>query len=308
MSYGPGRYDPEYEEKGHDYPYGYVRWTENRNMAAFMDLMNAGAVRVKPLVTHRFSIEQADAAYRLMIEGQAPYLGMLITYPAQQETACAPKLDVRPHKPTGPVMLGLIGAGNHVKDMLLPHLQALSGVSIRAVCTASGINAKALAEKIQAAYCTTDYQAVLADPSINTVLIGTRHDTHAPLVMKALEAGKHVFVEKPLCLTEEELDAIRVRYQDKAPEGLSLTVGFNRRFSPHAERARTFFSQRHNPLVMVYRVNAGRIPADHWIQDPTLGGGRLMGRRAILSITCRPCVGPCQGRCMHGGSADTATA
>ncbi len=277
MSYGPGRYDSEYEEKGHDYPYGYVRWTENRNMAAFLDLVGDAKVQVKPLVTHRFEIDHADEAYRMMMEGQTPYMGMLITYPLDDQQALARSVTVVPNKPAGPLTLGLIGAGNHVKDMLIPQLQDLSTVAIRAVCTASGINAKALAEKLRAAYCTSDYQEVLRDPAVNAVIIGTRHDSHGLLVVKALEADKHVFVEKPLCLTEEELDAIREVYQHKVVKGLRLIVGFNRRFSPHADTARAFFRHRENPLVMTYRINAGTIPAEHWIQDPAVGGGRLVG-------------------------------
>ena len=277
MSYGPGRYDSTYEEKGQDYPYSYVRWTENRNMAAFLDLVGEGKVQLKPLITHRFEIGQADAAYRMMTEGGTPYMGMLITYPLDQQQALRHSVEVVGNKPSGPLTLALIGAGNHVKDMLLPQLQGLSNVSIRAVCTASGINAKALAEKVHAGYCTTDYHDILRDPAVNTVLIGTRHDTHGLLVVKALEADKHVFVEKPLCLTEEELDAVSAVYRDKAAKGLRLVVGFNRRFSPHAEKAREFFSRRENPLVMLYRINAGKIPAEHWIQDAAVGGGRLIG-------------------------------
>ncbi len=277
MSYGPGRYDSAYEEKGQDYPYSYVRWTENRNMAAFLDLVGDGKVQLKPLITHRFEISKADDAYRMMTEGQTPYMGMLITYPLDQQQALQPSITVVSDKPTGPLTLGLIGVGNHVKDMLLPQLQNQAAVSIRAVCTASGINAKALGEKLHAGYCTSDSQDVLRDPAINTVLIGTRHDTHGRLVVKALEADKHVFVEKPLCLTEEELDAIHAVYRDKAAKGLRLMVGFNRRFSPHAEKAREFFAHRENPLVMWYRINAGKIPAEHWIQDPSVGGGRLIG-------------------------------
>ena len=277
MSYGPGRYDGEYEEKGHDYPYGYVRWTENRNMAAFLDLIGEGKIRVQPLITHRFGIDRATEAYRMMTEGHEPYMGMLITYPLETQQALARSVPVAPSQPAGQLALGLIGAGHHVKDMLLPQLQKLPALSIHAVCTASGINAKALAEKVQAAYCTSDYQEVLGNPTVNAVIIGTRHDTHGLLVVKALEADKHVFVEKPLCLTEAELDAIVAIYNQKAAKGLRLIVGFNRRFSPHAETARTFFNRRENPLVMIYRINAGKIPADHWIQDPAIGGGRLIG-------------------------------
>jgi predicted dehydrogenase len=153
----------------------------------------------------------------------------------------------------------------------------MDNVSIRAVCTASGMTAKTLAERVQAGYCTSDAQALLDDPSINTILIGTRHDSHAALTVKSLLAGKHVFVEKPLCLKEEELEEIRTVYEKKAADGCHLMVGFNRRFSPHAQQARELFASRSNPLVMLYRVNAGRIPQGHWVQDPEVGGGRLIG-------------------------------
>ncbi|MCA9474128.1 MAG: bi-domain-containing oxidoreductase [Nitrospira sp.] len=276
-SYGPGRYDSDYEEKGLDYPYSYVRWTENRNMEAFLQLIQQRKVNVKRLVTHRFAIEQAEDAYKLMMDNSVPYLGIFITYPSDPARRLTRVINLAHCKPVGSVILGLIGAGNHVKDMLLPQLSELKQVSLRAVCTASGINAKALAEKVSAAYCTSDAQAVLDDATINTVLIGTRHDSHGSLVIRALEAGKHVFVEKPLCLTEDELERIRFVYQDQSCKGLHLMVGFNRRFSAHADKARAFFKNRKSPLVMAYRVNAGRIPPEHWIQDPDVGGGRIIG-------------------------------
>ncbi len=277
MSYGPGRYDSEYEEKGFDYPFSYVRWTENRNMEAFLQLVQQGKVNLKRLITHHFSIGQAEDAYKLITEGTTPYLGIVIHYPDQAGVESSRIVELSPTKPAGPVMLGLIGAGNHVKDMLLPPLLAMKQVSIRAVCTNSGINAKALAEKIGAAYCTSEAQAVVDDPSINAVLIGTRHDSHGELVVRSLQAHKHIFVEKPLCLTERELDRIRSLYLDPSCQGVHVMVGFNRRFSAHAEKAREHFKTRSSPLVMVYRVNAGQIPPDHWIQDPERGGGRIIG-------------------------------
>jgi predicted dehydrogenase len=277
MSYGPGRYDSEFEEKGHDYPYGYVRWTETRNMQAFLDLVADGKVLLKPLITHRFPIEKATEAYSLMMQGTTPYMGIVITYPSGSGRVLPNAIPVRPMASGRPVTLGIIGAGNHVKDMLLPPLQAMHTVSIRAICTASGLTAKALAERLNAGYCTSDAQAVLDDASVNTVLIGTRHDSHAALIVKSLLAGKHVFVEKPLCLNEEELQEIRAVYEKTASDGLQLMVGFNRRFSPHAQQAREFFGPRKNPLVMLYRINAGRIPTDHWVQDPEVGGGRVIG-------------------------------
>lgn len=277
MSYGPGRYDSQYEEQGRDYPFGYVRWTEQRNMQAFLDLVAERKIRLKPLITHRFPIEQAEAAYSLIMEGATPYMGLVITYPSDRTRPLSRTIPVTPQQSARAVTLGIIGAGSHVKNMLLPPLQTMRSVLIRGLCSATGMTAKSLAEKIKATYCTSDAQAILDDGSINAVLIGTRHDSHGSLVVKSLLANKHVFVEKPLCLTEDELEEIRITYAKKAADGLHLMVGFNRRFSPHAAQARTFFAPRTNPLVMLYRINAGRIPKEHWVQDPDVGGGRLIG-------------------------------
>lgn len=277
MSYGPGRYDSRYEEQGQDYPFAYVRWTEQRNMQAFLELVAERKVLLKPLITHRFPIEQAESAYSLMMEGKAPYIAMVITYPSDRARSLPRTIAVGKGQAGRAVTMGIIGAGNHVKDMLLPPLQTLNRVAIRGICTASGISAKTLAGKIEAAYCTSDAQSILDDKVINCVLIGTRHDSHAALVIKSLLADKHVFVEKPLCLTEDELQEIRATYEKKSTDGLQLMVGFNRRFSPHAKEARKFFASRTNPLVMLYRINAGRIPPDHWVQDPHIGGGRILG-------------------------------
>lgn len=276
-SYGPGRYDSDYEEKGLDYPFAYIRWTENRNMEAFLQLLQQKKVKLKRLITHRFAIGQAEDAYKLITDGTAPYLGIVINYPCEVVAESSRIVELSSRTPAGSVILGLIGAGNHVKDMLLPPLLTMKQVSIRAVCTNSGISARALAEKIAASYCTSDAQAVLDDASVNAVLIGTRHDSHGDLVVRSLRARKHVFVEKPLCLTEQELDHIRSIYLELLRHGLHLMVGFNRRFSAHADKAREFFKGRRSPLVMVYRVNAGHIPPDHWIQDPQKGGGRIIG-------------------------------
>jgi predicted dehydrogenase/threonine dehydrogenase-like Zn-dependent dehydrogenase len=279
-SYGPGRYDPEYEEKGHDYPYGYVRWTEARNMEAFLWLVREGKVNCKALTSHRFTIEQGEAAYQLMLAGTEPYLGIILSYPGAEARIAratpAPMAAPAVAALAQGVGLGLIGAGNHVRDMLLPHLQGRAGVELRWICSGTGINANALGERYGIASRTTSYRDVLADPAVNAVLIGTRHDSHARMVVAALEAGKHVFVEKPLCLTGEELDAIASAYAPRAG-AQRLMVGFNRRYSPHGAKAREFFAGRHEPLVMVYRVNAGAIPREHWVQDPEAGGGRIVG-------------------------------
>jgi predicted dehydrogenase len=277
-SYGPGRYDPDYEEHGRDYPFGYVRWTEHRNMEAFLSLVQQRKVNVKSLVTHRFPIAEAEHAYVLLRKNTEPHLGILISYPtAETAPSLGRVVQVAAGKRLGQLNVGIIGAGRHVRDRLLPGLLEWKAVQVRAICTATGRHAKALAEKMQTAYCTTDYRDVLKDGTIQAVLIGTRHDSHAEIVVEALQAGKHVFVEKPLCLTEEEMDRIAEAYRERAREGVQLMVGFNRRFSPHADKARAFFSGRRESLVMCYRVNAGVLPEDHWIQDPEVGGGRILG-------------------------------
>ena len=274
-SYGPGRYDPEYEEKGRDYPYGYVRWTERRNMAAFIQLVAEGRMNVGVLTRFRVPIARAEEAYARIMDARESPLGVLLTY----EDAPPPRSSVtlRQSAAVARIRFGLIGAGSHVKDALLPALKGIADAEIVSVCTQRGINAKALASRVGAASCTTDYRDVLRDESVNAVIIGTRHDLHAEIVLAALAAGKHVFVEKPLCLSEAELDEIAALYAEKMKSGLRLAVGFNRRFSPHCVKAQEFLAGRSNPLVMSYRVNAGALPPGHWTQDPAVGGGRIIG-------------------------------
>ncbi|MGB7926315.1 MAG: bi-domain-containing oxidoreductase [Pyrinomonadaceae bacterium] len=279
MSYGPGRYDPEYEERGHDYPFAYVRWTEGRNIEAFLDLVAGGRVTVERLVTHRFPIEEGERAYQLITgEAKEPYLGVLLNYDTGRELER--RVEIR--KPaaqgttatTAPsVCLGLIGAGNYAKTMLLPHFKA-SGVDFRAIATASGVSARDIGEKYGFQYCAPGADEVIDDPEVNLVVIATRHDLHAELARRALERGRHVFVEKPLALTDEELEGVLAA---AAGSDAQLMVGFNRRFSPLARAARQHFDGRSSPLSINYRVNAGRIPREHWAHDPREGGGRIIG-------------------------------
>jgi predicted dehydrogenase len=277
-SYGPGRYDPEYEEKGRDYPYGYVRWTERRNMAAFIQLLAEQRMNVGALTRFRVPIARAEEAYSRIMDATESPLGVLLTYEEADGRAARSSVTLRGGAAAVlGVRLGLIGAGSHVKDMLVPALKGIADTAIVSVCTQRGINAKALAARVGAATCTTDYRDVLADDTVNAVIVGTRHNLHAEIVLAALRAGKHVFVEKPLCLTTAELDEIASVYAEKAGIGLRLAVGFNRRFSPHFVKAKEFLGDRRNPLVMTYRVNAGALPADHWTQDPAVGGGRIIG-------------------------------
>lgn len=277
-SYGPGRYDTEYEELGIDYPYGYVRWTEKRNMSAFLNLIATQKVNVKKLTTHRFVIDEAGSAYEMISKRTEPYIGILLLYPDQSKDRFAQRIDFRSRASSaGVVKIGLIGAGNHTKDKLLPAIRKNKFASVRAVCTGTGISAKVTADKEYADYCVTNYEEIILDEKIDAVVIGTRHDNHAEIVIAALQKGKHVFVEKPLCLSLKELAKIDEVFLEAAKQGLTLQVGFNRRHSEHARRIRDFFSSRNNPLTMIYRVNAGSISPDHWSQDRAIGGGRIIG-------------------------------
>jgi predicted dehydrogenase/threonine dehydrogenase-like Zn-dependent dehydrogenase len=279
-SYGPGRYDPEYEEKGHDYPYGYVRWTEKRNMEAFLILLAQGKVNVKKLITHRFSIEEAKKAYDLITgKSQEKYLGILLTYGGEVDLSrkiYIQKREMARQELKGKVSIGLIGAGNFAKAVLLPNLRKVPSVYFKGVATATGLSAKHAGEKYGFEYCTSDYHEILDDPEITAVFIVTRHNLHAPLVIEALNRGKAVYVEKPLALNEAELKQMIEAYQTLSPETL-LMVGFNRRFAPFTQEAKRFFANRAGPLVVNYRINAGFIPKESWVHDPEEGGGRIVG-------------------------------
>jgi len=272
-SYGPGRYDPTYEEAGQDYPYGYVRWTENRNMAAFVRLIEDRALDVRPLVTHVFDIEEAEKAYDI-VTGKTPesHLGILLKYPETAERGLAPSLSEQAPSAAASPGIGFIGAGSFAQKFLIP--TARQGGNLIAVVTSRGVTAKSAGEKFGFQSYATDLREVLANPAINTVFIATRHDTHAELAVAALEAGKHVFVEKPLAILEDEFT--RVVDTARKHADLLLMVGYNRRFSPLARRAREVFQQVAEPLVINYRVNAGFLPKEHWTQT-SQGGGRILG-------------------------------
>lgn len=280
-SYGPGRYDTRYEEEGLDYPIGYVRWTENRNMAEYLRLVAAGAVRVRPLVQEVSPIAEASAVYaRLGVDGPKPLM-VLLAFPEEGADAAATVVAnpaSRPPRP-GRVRVGLLGAGAFAKQGHLPNLAALNDlVELRAVASRTGHNALATATQFGAGYATTDIGKVLADRDIDAVVIATRHDGHARLVLQALAAGKHVLVEKPLALEPGELSEIRDFYAaegDGAARPILLT-GFNRRFSPFARRMRDLVARRSNPMIINYRMNAGYLPLDHWVHGPE-GGGRNRG-------------------------------
>jgi predicted dehydrogenase/threonine dehydrogenase-like Zn-dependent dehydrogenase len=291
MSYGPGRYDPEYEERGHDYPFAYVRWTEGRNIEAFLDLVAEGNVRVAPLVTHRFSIEDGELAYNLIAgETREPYLGVVLNYETERELersierrprVAAPRAGAQQAGTAAAaaaaavVRVGMIGAGSYAQKFLLPNFKA-NGAAFQSIATASGIPARGVGEKYDFARIVASAEEVIADADVNLIVIATRHDSHAELARLALEAGRHVFVEKPLALNDEELDGV---LEAASASSGKLMVGFNRRFSPHAREAAKFFAARHEgePLSILYRVNAGRIARTSWIQDAREGGGRIIG-------------------------------
>jgi predicted dehydrogenase/threonine dehydrogenase-like Zn-dependent dehydrogenase len=282
-SYGPGRYDPSYEDAGIDYPYAYVRWTENRNMLAFLDLVARRRVDVGRLVTHRFGIDEANQAYNI-IEGRArePHLALLIRYAPDDVAPLPPPAApaVRPVRSRpGETGLGLIGAGNFAKAFLLPAFLAQPGVRLHAVCSASGVSAAAVARKYAARCTPSNPDDLIGDPDVQLVVVATRHDSHADYVVRALAAGKAVYVEKPLALSHEELDRIKAAYERQTAPGRQpfLMVGYNRRFSPLALSLRGIFAGRSGPLAMVYRVNAGAIAPTEWVQDSRIGGGRLIG-------------------------------
>ncbi len=275
-SYGPGRYDPEYEQRGHDYPIGYVRWTENRNLQAFLQLLAENRVDVRRLITHRFPIAQATGAYELISSKTSePFLGVLITYP--EDAPLVRRVDLRPvplRAAANRVSVGVIGAGTVANGVLLPAMRAAAGTELVGVCTMSGTSAHRAASRMGFRYCTTDEQEILGDPSINTVVIATRHNLHAPQVVAALNAGKHVFCEKPLCLSREELAGIARAH---ASASRLLMVGFNRRFAPLALKMRSAIAATSEPLLVHYRVNAGFLPSTHWTQTADEGGGRIVG-------------------------------
>jgi len=277
-SYGPGRYDRFYEEKGLEYPIAYVRWTENRNMQAFLQLVAEGKVNLGPLTTHRFPIDEALHAYELITSGKEPHLGVLLEYPEAPEQVSRISLAVgirRPAASPGVVGVGFIGAGNFTTGVLLQAMRKIPGVALKGICSQGGLSARAAAHRFGFSYCTSEAEDLFRDEEVQAVLITTRPGSHADLVVAALKSGKQVFVEKPLAVNLEQLRRIEDASKDAAPR--VVMVGFNRRFSSFAVRLKKFFEPRGTPLVANYRVNAGALPRGDWQHDPEEGGGRIIG-------------------------------
>lgn len=279
-SYGPGRYDFDYEEKGKDYPAGYIRWTEQRNMQAFVDLLSDGSVTVEPLISHTFPIEDATRAYELILgKSVTPYLGVLLQYPHKQSTELTARLVSFPTShsvgtTSNQVVAGILGAGNYAQAVFLPVLAKAEKTIFHTVVSGSGVSASRAAKKYGFHQASSDENAVFQNPEINTAVVLTQHHHHARQVLAALENGKHVYCEKPLALDLNDLQAI---IDLRAKKSLYLMVGFNRRFAPLAQELKKFTSAVNEPKFITYRVNAGPLPASHWLHDPQRGGGRLLG-------------------------------
>jgi len=285
-SYGPGRYDPGYEDKGNDYPVGFVRWTEQRNFEAVLDMMADGRLDVKPLISHRFPILDAEQAYAL-VGGAGPSLGILLEYPQDEESALAVRRqtiavggrselardDRQQAGSHRQASVAFVGSGNYATAVLIPAFKA-AGARLKVVASSGGVSGLHAGRKFGFEQTTTDTDGVLADAAVNTVVITTRHDSHAGLVIAALKAGKHVFVEKPLCLTMAELAAIEAVAESSPGK---VMVGFNRRFAPQVQRIKSLLAGAGGPKAFVMTVNAGAIPAEHWTQDSEIGGGRIVG-------------------------------
>ena len=275
-SYGPGRYDATYEEGGQDYPLPWVRWTENRNMEAYLGLLAKRQISIPTLGIVKYSIDEAPQAYEALKSGGQRSLVVILEYP-ERETRPAHTISLKPRTATeGKIRVGIVGVGNFAATTHLPNLARLKDrFALHVVLSRTGANARAIAEQFGAAYATTDFDQLLSDDAIDLVIIATRHDLHGSMVLKALHAGKDVFVEKPLTLDPADLDQLRVFYETQTNPPLLMT-GYNRRFSPAIKRAREILQDRIAPMIVNYRMNAGYLPPDHWVHSPE-GGGRNLG-------------------------------
>ncbi len=291
-SYGPGRYDSAYELDGQDYPYAYVRWTENRNMQAYLQLLADGKLNIKALIEGKYPLDEAPQAYAELQGADNKPLGLLLTYQTKAESAATHKLEskvmLRPAAKTGRVGVAVVGAGSFAQGMHLPNLRQLKDkFHLRVVMNATGNHAKAVGRQFNAEYITTDYDDVLIDPNVDMVLICTRHHLHARQAIAAARAGKAILLEKPMALNKIELDELVSVLKET---GVPFMVGFNRRFSPYLEEARRQTAKRINPLFIRYRMNAGYIPLSHWVHGPQ-GGGRIIGEACHIVDLCTSLTG-----------------
>jgi len=272
-SYGPGRYDSNYEEKGIDYPYAYVRWTENRNMQAFIELLAAKKIDVHSLITHNFSLKEAPEAYKMILDKSEPFIGITLEYANDKEFVDAPIVLHPVNTEEGSLNVAFIGAGHFAQGTLLPILKDIKDVHFEGVLSGHGTTSRYVADKYHFNYCTNNEEDILSDKNVNTVFVCTRHNLHSKYVIEALTSGKNVFVEKPLAMNQQELDAVKEAYY-KA--NVQLMVGFNRRFSPAIQQLKRIFLPS-QPKAINIRINAGVVPKDSWVHDPKVGGGRIIG-------------------------------
>ena len=318
-SYGPGRYDPNYEEKGQDYPVGYVRWTEQRNFEAVLDMMADGRLNVKPLISHQFDIEDAEKAYESVTNGEAS-LGILLKYPGVEISASNSKTAIADitKKVTGNsqviktrVNVSFLGSGNYANAMLMPAFKR-SNVKFGMVASNAGVSGLHAAKKFGFSSTTTDPENLFIAEDTDVVVIATQHDSHARFVVRGLESGKHIFVEKPLCLTLDELENIQTVYEKVsglATRAPMLMVGFNRRFSPHVQKMKQLLTVTTGPKSFIMTVNAGAVPADHWTQDREKGGGRIIGEVChfidLLRFLSESPIDSCSRVTMRASTEDT---
>lgn len=279
-SYGPGRYDSDYEQKGIDYPVGFVRWTEKRNFEAVLNLLSQQKINVEKLISKKVEFKQADLAYKELLKGNNNYLGVIFEYEKDNFNGSSiVKLEKDNQKKiANKIKLGCIGAGDYSSKILIP-LFRKEGISMNTIVSASGLSSSLLGKANNFEFSSTNTNDVLDNNEINLVAVATRHNTHAKFVIKALNANKNIYVEKPLCISFEELDEIKEAYYDASSKKNRphLMVGFNRRFAPHSKKIKELITRRTNPITVIYTVNAGKIPQDHWIQDMGVGGGRVIG-------------------------------
>jgi predicted dehydrogenase/threonine dehydrogenase-like Zn-dependent dehydrogenase len=292
-SYGPGRYDPAYEEQGNDYPLAFVRWTEQRNFEAILDMMSGGLLDVKSLITHRFKFEDASDAYELLTNDKSA-LGILLQFeskPSSRHTKTV-KLSAIENHSAGEPVVGFVGAGNYASRMLIPAFKE-AGAQFHSISTSGGINGVIHGEKAGFAEATTDTDALIESEQVNTIAIVTRHNSHAHFVKQSLNAGKNVFVEKPLAITHDELEIVKSAYEEasKAENTPKLMVGFNRRFAPQIQKIKALIEPIKAPKSFIMTMNAGSIPADHWTQDNNVGGGRIIGEACHFVDLMRFLVG-----------------
>lgn len=270
-SYGPGRYDLSYEEKGQDYPAAYVRWTEKRNMEAFQDLIQRKKINLEYLITHEFNFSEAPKAYDMVVNRTEPFLGIALKYDENKEHK-KEKYLITKKQALGEINIAFIGAGSYAQGNLLPNIPKNSKISKKGILTNNGSTSKRVAEKFKFEFCTAEENDIINSKEINMVFIATRHDSHAHYVLKSLKNKKNVFVEKPICLTKAELEQIKEAYNESEK---SVMVGYNRRFSPLTQTIKK--QMKEGPMSMIYRINAGVIPKESWIQDMEIGGGRIIG-------------------------------